>query len=333
MKIVVNNTHTIESSAGKTLLDLLKDAGIFLPSGCGGRGACGMCRVKVASGKLPPLTKPELFWLSKTEQDQGFRLACRINPDSDLAIDVPEDILAIRGYDTEVISLRDLTYDVKEVTLRLLHPPEIRFRAGQFVQLKVPPYELTPQPVYRAYSIASNPLAAEEITLHVRFVPNGISTTYVHHHLKVGDRVSVNGPHGRVYLRESNNAIIFIAGGSGMAPIRSMLFELLNRKSTRRAIYFFGARTCRDLFLVDEMAQFAERLPDFTFVPAISDPQPADMWCGERGLITEVVARHVVSGANTEAYLCGSPVMINACLKVLGEKGVPEEMIFYDKFV
>lgn len=333
MKITVNNKQTIEAPAGQTLLDLLKDAGIFVPSGCGGRGACGMCRLKVTSGSLPPLTKTELFWLGKQEQEQGVRMACRISPESDLSIELPEDVLAIRGYETEVVSLRDLTYDIKEVRLKLINPPQMSFRAGQFIQLKVPPYELTPTPVYRAYSIASGPRQTGEIALMVRLVPNGISTTYIHRHLKVGDHVSVNGPHGLVHLLDTDREIIFIAGGSGMAPVRSMLHELEEKNSRRKATCFFGAKTRRDLFIMDEMTALEKKLPDFRFMPALSNPEPDDAWNGERGLITEVVDRHLDNNPEREAYLCGSPMMINACLKVLRDKGVPVERILFDKFV
>jgi len=163
-------------------------------------------------------------------------------------------------------------------------------------------------------------------------VPNGICTTYVFNHLKVGDAVTINGPYGDFYLRDSDRDIVFVAGGSGMAPIKSILLDMAEKGSTRKATYFFGARARRDLFLVEEMRELEKRLPAFRFVPALSNPAPEDQWNGETGLITDVLGRHFDHLDHHEAYLCGSPGMIDACVKVLKSKGLPEELIFYDKF-
>jgi Na+-transporting NADH:ubiquinone oxidoreductase subunit F len=166
----------------------------------------------------------------------------------------------------------------------------------------------------------------------IRLVPNGICTTYVHRHLKVGDLVRMNGPYGDFFLRETDREIICIAGGSGMAPIKSILADMRAHGVARRTRYFFGAVTKRDLYEFDSMAGFEKDLADFRFIPALSAPLPDDDWHGETGLITEVVARHLESGDNVEAYLCGSPGMINACIKVLETKGVPRELIYFDSF-
>jgi Na+-transporting NADH:ubiquinone oxidoreductase subunit F len=163
-------------------------------------------------------------------------------------------------------------------------------------------------------------------------VPNGICTTYVFQHLKPGDEVTVNGPYGDFYLRDSDRDIIFVAGGSGMAPVKSILMDMMDRGIRRKATYFFGARSARDLFLVEEMRALEGKLPGFRFVPALSNPDPEDRWDGERGLITEVLARHFERLDHHEAYLCGSPGMIDASINVLKSKGLSEELIFYDKF-
>lgn len=168
--------------------------------------------------------------------------------------------------------------------------------------------------------------------LEIRLVPNGICTTYVFNHLKVGDTVSINGPYGDFHLRDSERDIVFVAGGSGMAPIKSILHDMVERGIRRKATYFFGARTTRDLFLVEEMRELEGKLPGFEFVPALSNPTPEDKWEGERGLITEVLNRHYQSLDHHEAYLCGSPGMIDACVKVLKSKGLPEDLVFFDKF-
>lgn len=330
VSITVNGSKELTVEGGKPLLASLKDQGIFIPSACGGRGSCGLCKVTIENAAAPLST--ELPWLGKDEQASGIRLSCQTKVKKPLRIVIPEELLSVRQYRAEVVSLRDLTHDIKEVRLKLVEPAEITFTAGQFIQLEVPPYELTEEPVYRAYSISSDPESTGEIELEIRYVPNGICTTYVHRHLKTGDQVVLNGPYGEFHLRDTRREILFIAGGSGMAPIKSILLEMARTRNPRKATYFFGAVALRDLFLVEEMKALEGVLPDFHFVPALSAPQPNDQWEGERGLITEVVDRHVPNAADMEAYLCGSPLMIDACIAVLKTKGMPEAQIFYDKF-
>jgi Na+-transporting NADH:ubiquinone oxidoreductase subunit F len=180
--------------------------------------------------------------------------------------------------------------------------------------------------------MASAPSETDVVELQIRLVPNGICTTYVHEHLKEGQDVSINGPYGDFFLRDTDRDIICIAGGSGMAPIKSILLDMAEKGSKRKARYFFGARSARDLFLVDEMKELEQKMEDFKFIPALSEPQPEDNWTGETGLITDVVHRLVESAPDAEAYLCGSPGMIDACIKVLSDLGVPQEHIYYDKF-
>jgi Na+-transporting NADH:ubiquinone oxidoreductase subunit F len=249
-----------------------------------------------------------------------------------LAITIPDELLSVRQFRTSVSAIRDLTHDIKEVRLRLIDPPRMEFIPGQFIQFEVPPYELTEDPVYRAYSISSPPSSTGELELEIRYVPNGICTTYVHRVLKGGEAVVINGPYGGFRLSDSGREAIFIAGGSGMAPIKSILLDMLNRGDTRRTRYFFGAKSRRDLFLLSEMKELETKLSDFKFIPALSQPEGGDGWTGETGLITEVVDRQVRSGIDAEAYLCGSPLMIDACIKVLNAKGIPDSLIFFDKF-
>jgi Na+-transporting NADH:ubiquinone oxidoreductase subunit F len=274
----------------------------------------------------------ELPWISEEERKENIRLSCQLKLKSDIAIQIPEELFNVKEYQTEVASLVDLTYDIKQVTLRLIEPEEINFRAGAYIQFETPEYELTSEPVYRAYSMSSQPSRKNEVELEIRLVPNGICTTYVFEHLQEGEPVTINGPYGDVFLRDTDNDIIFIAGGSGMAPIKAMLYDMLEKGIDRRARYFFGARAVRDLFLVDQMRELEEKLPRFQFIPALSEPLPEDNWEGDTGLITEVLDRHVESIENTEAYLCGSPGMIDAAVAVLTRKGLPEEKIYFDKF-
>ena len=329
--LTINDEKSLTVEGGRTLLSTLKDEEVFIPSACGGRGSCGLCKLKVLDGAGEPLPT-ETPWLSPEELADKVRLSCQVKVKSDMRIQVPEELFNVKQYRTEVSSLRDLTHDIKEVRLRVVEPAEISFTAGQFIQFEVPAYELTDEPVYRAYSMSSSPATPGEIELEIRYVPNGICTTYVHQHLVEGAPITVNGPYGDFYLRDTEREIIFIAGGSGMAPIKSILHEMERAANPRKARYFFGARSARDLFLVEEMKALEKTLPDFEFVPGLSDPAPDDQWEGETGLITEIVGRHTDNAAEAEAYLCGSPMMIDACVKVLRDKGMPEDRIYFDKF-
>lgn len=247
-------------------------------------------------------------------------------------ISIPAEMLSVKQFTAKVSSIRDLTYDIKEVSIALNEPGSIDFKAGQFIQLEVPAYELTDEPVYRAYSIASRPSEHNKVELEIRYVPNGICTTYVHKHLKEGDTVTLNGPYGEFHRSETEKEMICIAGGSGMAPVKAILLDMLDKGIDRKVQYFFGARAVRDLFLVDEMKALEQQLPRFRFIPALSEPDPNDDWEGDIGLITEVVAKYITDASDKEAYLCGSPFMIDACIKTLTGLGMPEENIFYDKF-
>lgn len=331
VKITINDKKELEVLGGQPLLKALNNEGVFIPSACGGRGSCGLCKVQVLEGGGNYLPT-ELPWISEEERSDNIRLSCQFKVKNDVAIKIPEELFSVRQFTTTVESIRDLTHDIKEVRLKLEDPPEIEMKAGQFIQFQVPEYELTDEPVYRAYSMASVPSDTNHIELEIRLIPNGICTTYVHKHLKEGDTVMVNGPYGEFFLRDTDRDIICIAGGSGMAPLKSILLDMAEHESPRTARYFFGARTGKDLFLLDEMKELEERMKDFKFIPALSEPQPEDNWTGETGLITDVVKRMAENASEAEAYLCGSPGMIDACVKVLKELGMPEERIYFDKF-
>jgi len=331
VKITINDDKEMTVDGGKPLLGSLMGQKIFIPSACGGRGSCGLCKVKVTSDAGDYLPT-ELPWISEEERTGGIRLSCQLKLKKDISIKIPEELFNVKEYQAEVTSIVDLTYDIKQITLKLLDPPEISYRAGQYVQFVVPEYEMSSEEVYRAYSMASVPSSKNEVELEIRLVPNGICTTYVFNYLKEGDSITLNGPYGEFHLNDSDRDIIFIAGGSGMAPIKSMLNDMAEKGISRKATYFFGARAVRDLFLIDEMKELEKRLPNFKFIPALSEPLPENNWKGETGLITEVLDRNLTLGDNIEAYLCGSPGMIDAAVNVLTKKGIPENLIFYDKF-
>ncbi len=329
--ITANEEKEYTVRGGSNLLSTLMGQEVFIPSACGGRGSCGLCKVKVTDGAGQYLPT-ELPWMTEEEINDNIRLSCQIKVKNDMQIEIPEELFNVKQYLSTVERIRDLTHDIKEVTLKLSDPPALSFTAGQFIQFQTPEYELTDEPVYRAYSLSSPPSRTDAVEIEVRLVPNGICTTFVHNYLSEGDEVIFNGPYGDFYLRESERKIVCIAGGSGMAPIKSILHDMLEKGIDRHVEYFFGAVTKADIFLVDEMKSLEGKLPDFTFIPALSDPKEEDAWDGETGLITEVLDRHMESGDNTEAYLCGSPGMIDACIEVLHKKGVPDELIYFDKF-
>ncbi|MBN2324513.1 MAG: 2Fe-2S iron-sulfur cluster binding domain-containing protein [Spirochaetes bacterium] len=331
VKVRINEDKELVVPGGKPLLGSLMEQKIFIPSACGGRGSCGLCKVKVTSGAGEYLAT-ELPWISEEEKKENIHLSCQLKVKKDIGIRIPERLFNVKEYAAEVVSLKDLTYDIKQVTMKLLDPMEIVFKAGQYIQFQVPEYELSKESVYRAYSVASQPSVKDSVELEIRLVPNGICTTYVFEHLKEGERITINGPYGEFFLRDSENEIVFIAGGSGMAPIKSILYDMREKGSKRKARYFFGARAVRDLFLVEEMKELEKDLENFSFIPALSEPEEKDNWTGETGLITDVLDRHLENGDGTEAYLCGSPGMIDASIKTLTKNGIPEELIYYDKF-
>lgn len=331
-RITINGgERVLEVPGGSTLLSLLSSQRVFIPSACGGSGTCGLCKLKVTAGGGAALAT-EAPHLSPAEVSAGVRLACQIRVRGDLAIEIPRALFAIREYRAVVAAITPLTHDIRMLRLELQDPETIDFVPGAYVQLRAPPYPGSPNAVYRAYSLAGDPRDRHHIELIVRLVPKGICTTWVFHHLKTGDTVHFNGPHGEFRLRDGDAEMLFIAGGSGMAPFRSILMEMRHTRNPRRTRYFFGAVSGRDMFLLDEMKGFEEALPDFRFIPALSKPAPEDAWTGEVGLITEVVARRYPDCSGREAYLCGSPGMIDACIKVLTARGMAADRIFYDKF-
>jgi Na+-transporting NADH:ubiquinone oxidoreductase subunit F len=329
--IRINDEKELTVEGGVSLLEALASRKIFIPSACGGRGTCGYCKVKVLEGG-GPLGPTESPLLEDDEREAGVRISCQVKVRNDLAIDIPEELFAIREFRGVAHDIRDLTHDIKLVRIRLTEPAAIEFVPGQYVQLVAPEYPGNPEPVYRAYSVASPPSQADEIELIIRLVPDGICTTWVFQHLQPGDPVEFNGPYGEFRLSDSDREMVWIAGGSGMAPFWSILRHMAEHDIRRKTTYFFGALSKKDLFLVDELREFEKKLPGFRFVPALSQPEASNEWDGETGLITDVTDRHVEAGTDAEAYLCGSPGMIHAAIDVLRKKGIPDERIFYDEF-
>ena len=328
---VNNGARKLKVRGGNSLLISLMTQKIFIPSACGGRATCAYCKVKVKQGGGPVLPMEEPY-LSPAERAAGVRLSCQVKVRNDIAIEIPDELFAIRQYEAVVERITDLTYDIKEVRFKLLNTDAVSFKPGQYVKLETPEYPGNAQAVYRAYSLSSAAQETGALELIIRLVPNGICTTWVFRHLKVGDKVRINGPYGSFFLRPTDRRVVFIAGGSGFAPFKSIIQSRPEELGRRGAIFYFGARAVKDLFHVELMKQYTDKYPGIRFVPALSMPDASDNWTGEKGLITEVLDRCTPDASNTEFYLCGSPGMIDACIKVLHGRNVPDSLIYFDKF-
>ena len=330
-QITVNDQREITVEGGNNLLSVLTEQKIFIPSACGGRGTCGLCKLKAieGAGVLLPTEEP---YLDAEERETNVRLSCQVKVRNDLKIEIPPELFEIQEYTCKCIDIVDLTHDIKQFRLELLEAETIDYIPGQYVQLLTPVYDDNDEEVYRAYSIASDPNQKNIIDLIIRLVPNGICTTYCFKYLKVGGQVKINGPYGDFRLSDTEAPIVFIAGGSGMAPIKSILHHMQAAGNKRKAIYYFGANKVKELFMLDEMKAFEAQLNDFQFMPIVAAAEEDESWSGEKGLVTEAVQRHLKNASECEGYLCGSPGMIDASIKVLLELGMSEEKIFFDKF-
>ena len=326
-KVTINKEKILTVNGGDSLLSYFAQNKIFVPSACGGKATCGYCKVEVLSGGGHILPTEEVF-VNREDRLKGIRLACQVKVKNDIEVLISEDLLEAREYKTRVLKIADLTHDIKYVVMKLLAPDKISFKAGQYIQFRIPEVD-----EFRAYSIASAPSQAGVIELIVRLVPGGLCSSYIHEVLDVDDEITVTGPYGSFYLREdSQREIICIGGGCGMAPIRSILFHLKEKGMPRPISYFFGARSKKDIFYTDELEALEKECPNFKYIPVLSEPKAEDKWAGETGFVTQAVERFIRSNGNTEAYLCGPPPMIDAAIKVLTKKGVKEIHIYYDKF-
>lgn len=368
--VVVNHTNAIRSQTGQKLLSALNDNGIMVPSACAGAGTCGLCKVQIEGGALPPLPV-ERARLSGADLRQGMHLACQVTLRGDVDVHVPDDLLAAEAFETRVASARVLTPLIREIVLDLPDGQAGRLFAGAFIQITAPPFNLnytaitvpdqfadaweplrplsvqSGEPVTRAYSIANRPqdISAGQVVLNIRLAlppprlpdaPPGIVSSWLFS-LTPGDTISVAGPFGSFRVQDTEREIVFLGGGVGMAPLRAMIFETLEgRRSSRKISFWYGARSRDDLFYVDELDALAARHDNFDWTVALSDPDPQDGWTGTRGFIHQVVwdryLRDHPNPQNCEFYLCGPPMMIAAVLRMLDELGVEPEQIFNDDF-
>ena len=330
--ILVNEEKDLVVQGGNSLLASLADEGIFIPSACGGRGTCAYCKLRVLEGGGPVLPT-ETPYLSEEEIKERVRLSCQVKVRNDLNIAVSEELFLVKEFRVHVDRVADLTSTIKSIRLDILSPEMgITFKPGQYIQLQVPKYELTKEPEFRAYSISSSSEEHTKLELVITRVPEGAVSTYVHDYLKKGDELVMIGPFGEFYLRESDRDILLIGTGSGLAPMLSILYQIEEEHIKRNTMLFFGGRTTKDLYYIETIKKLEEKMPHFTFVPTLSRTTEEENWQGEKGRVTGLIEKFVPEGAHTDAYLCGSPAMVESCIDSLKKKGIPDEKIFCDKF-
>ena len=328
--IHVNEEEPFTIEGGCTLLDALYGQRIFIPSACGGQGTCGFCKVQVHSGGGPVLPT-ELPYLTPKETEDHTRLACQVKVKEDMIVHVREDYLNVQEFTAVVTDAKLVTSDTREIHLKLKEPAEIDFRPGQYVQVRVPVGKK--DETMRAYSISSQPSRNNEVELLVRLIPGGLGSTYLHT-IQPGDEVVFTGPYGEFVMDEDVEArVICVGGGCGMAPMRSILRHLGEVQPDRECWLFFGARTTKDAMYMDEFRQLEQKMPNLHVHYALSEPGDEDKaWSGETGFIHTSVDAHVPAEGKRQAFLCGPPLMIEATMKVLKDKEIPEDRVFYDEF-
>ena len=324
--INVNDEEPFTVEGGGTLLDALYGKRIFIPSACGGKGTCGFCKVAVAEGGGPLLPTEEPF-LTPEEIKADVRLACQLKVKNDLVVKVKPEFLKVQEYRARVTSSTRLTPDTKEIRMELVEPKEIEFKPGQYVQVIVPGSD-----EFRAYSVSSPPEEKSVVELIVRIIPGGLGSTYLHW-VEPGDEVRFTGPYGDFELSEDEaTELVFVGGGCGMAPIKSIINYVYKKWPHRKGTLFFGARSAEDVYYLDEYEKLRKEHPEFAVHYALSEPKPDDAWDGDTGFIHTSVETRLSEGKKKQAFLCGPPPMVEATMRVLKSKGMGEDEIFYDKF-
>jgi len=371
IKILINEdeSKSLEINAGGNLLSVLADNKIFLPSACGGGGTCGMCKCQIIDGGGDVLPT-EKSLLTRKQIKDDWRIACQVKVKQDMNIHVSDEIFSIQKFECEVISNDNVATFIKELKIKIPAGQHMDFQAGGYIQIYIPDYDLkytefdveemyrsdwdsykiwdlkssNDEEIFRAYSMANYPAEGDIVLLNVRIatpppgknVPPGIASSYIFN-LKPGDKVTVSGPYGEFFIRDTDREMIYIGGGAGMAPMRSHLFHLFETLETGRKVsFFYGARSLREMFYDDQFKKIAEKFPNFNYTVALSEPLPEDNWNGPVGFIHQVVQddylfKHEDPG-EIEYYLCGPPMMIDAVNKMLYNMGVDNEMIAFDVF-
>ncbi len=324
--------RTIEVEEGQTILDAALRAGVYLPHACG-HGLCATCKVQVTDGEVE-LGDASPFALMDVERDDGKCLACCATPLTDVTIeaDIDEEpdalYIPVRDFTGKVARLDDLTPTVKGLFIEI--PDGIDFQAGQYVNVKIPGEDRP-----RAFSLAAAPSSRNLIELNVRRVPNGKGTGYIHDQLKVGDAIEVTGPLGHFFVRRSDSqSVIFMAGGSGLSSPKSMILDMLEGGDTRTMTLVYGARNRKELYYDDLFVEMTKKYPNFHYVPALNEPTDACAWEGFKGFVHEAAKEHFKNDfRGHKAYMCGPPVMIEACIRTLMQGRLFERDIYNEKFL
>jgi Na+-transporting NADH:ubiquinone oxidoreductase subunit F len=373
VKILINKKDDKSPTVnpGGTLLNTLSAEGIFISSACGGGGTCAQCICQVHSGGGQILAT-ELNHISRRDAKEDWRLACQVKVREDMEITVPDEIFSIQKWECSVKSNENVATFIKELVLELPSGENLNFQAGGFIQINIPEYELdfnefdiedeyhedwdkfniwnlkgkNTEPQFRAYSMANHPAEGNIIMLNVRIAtpppalwndaPPGIASSYMFN-LKAGDKVTISGPYGDFFIKDSDREMVYIGGGAGMAPMRSHLFHLFHTLETGRKVSFwYGARSKREMFYDDDFKAIQQKYPNFSYNVALSDPVPGDNWEGYKGFIHQVLFDNYLENhedsTEIEYYMCGPPMMIDAAENLLYNLGVEPEMVAFDKF-
>jgi Na+-transporting NADH:ubiquinone oxidoreductase subunit F len=370
VEIEINHEKKIHVPIGAKLLTALAENNLFVSSACGGGGTCAQCRVKVMEGG-GEILPTELSHITKREAAEGDRLACQVTVKQNMKIHVHDEVFGVKKWVTAVRSNRNVATFIKELVLELPKGEIVDFRAGGYIQIECPPYDIkfsnfdieerfrddwdkynlwryesvVQQSAIRAYSMANYPEESDIIMLNVRIatpppgrndVPPGIMSSYIFN-LKPGDKVTISGPFGEFFARETGNEMVFVGGGAGMAPMRSHILDQLQRIKTQRKITFwYGARSLREMFYVDDFDRLQAENPNFQWHIALSEPKPEDNWTGYTGFIHNVLYENYLKNhpapEDCEYYMCGPPMMNSAVIKMLLDIGVERDNIMLDDF-
>ena len=371
VQILVNDQKTITTPAGGKLLGCLAENEIFVSSACGGGGTCAQCKVRIyeGGGEILPTERSHI---NNREARDGYRLSCQVAVKQDMKIAVPDEAFDSKKWVCTVRSNRNVATFIKELVLELPEGEEVGFEPGGFIQIEVPPHDLIYETfdieeefredwdkynlwkieshvdaeVIRAYSMANYPGEEGIIMLNVRVAtppprapegtPPGKVSSFMFN-LKPGDKVTISGPYGEFFIKESETEMVYIGGGAGMAPLRSHIFELFKERNTDRKVsYWYGGRSTKELFYVEDFEKLGEQFPNFELHIALSDPLPEDNWTGYKGFIHQVLydsyLKDHAAPEDIEYYICGPPLMLQAVLKMLDDLGVESDNIAFDDF-
>jgi Na+-transporting NADH:ubiquinone oxidoreductase subunit F len=370
VEILINNEKKIHVPVGSKLLTALADNGLFVSSACGGGGTCAQCKVIVHSGG-GEILPTELTHITKREAAHGERLSCQVSVKHDMSIEVEDEVFGVKKWECTVKSNNNVATFIKELVLQLPKGEEINYRAGGYIQIECPSHiakysdfqvqekfredwdkfnlwryvSEVKEPALRAYSMASYP-EEKEIMLNVRIatpppgapdsVPPGIMSSYIFD-LKPGDKCTISGPYGEFYAKDTEAEMVFVGGGAGMAPMRSHIFDLLRRiKSKRKITFWYGARSKREMFYVEDFDMLARENDNFEWHVALSDPLPDDNWDGYKGFIHNILYEEFIkkhpAPEDCEFYMCGPPIMNTSVINMLLDNGVEPENIMLDDF-